>query len=863
MLSVIKASVLMMEFIITKFPFYWYSRKTFRKYVFKFRSRLFQIVWWFGSEKRKIKNLSAIMSLTSKDILYGLLGVLAVYWIPYAVWGVDFLGNENVSDYYETVLSTVAGVSGVVIGLFYAAILSIGTTVYSKLPAEAKDGLNNEPVGSLYIRILSYLTFFCIVLLFLRFNGYEESVLALNIVLVWAGIASFALVKLGSRLFYFTDPTLLAKTSLSILKDLIDLSKVSKINSRDPSIQKHYLRLADTNIRTLHLLKSIASQEDHLSTESFLQLSQDCMGTLNYYLSVKSQIPVNSYWFDVYYKHKKWFKVSNILLETTEMVGSIQPEEVKDTLWLEKKLSAVAIDCLKKNISTKNYQIASACLNDLAKILFRLVRMHELELCIELFSSFEDAVLDVDYKNLSDDDLLSLMSIIDTLGYVRSNLILKHLEAIKIISGDYIETEIGKIRWRNEASIYKTKLPGFAHERLVQIYGLVDTEYLLEGRRVTPDWFIKNHAMQVTLERVIKNTERLVDFISLRISSLKAKPHYTQMSQDRNGVLILSALVDRSLEQASKMKILCDDFFDLYEAVKGSNKIPGLPWPVLDTDLAKKKVTDLETSLLEEIASLSTLMNKWNFPDKFPDYTGKFLHFTGNLLIEGLIRGDISAATFRYFFVSSLLMFEKIRTEHIGKPDWIIKENLQVAVAPVLDLMSLSGFAFLLSHYHNKPAIWDIVKNQWDIYLNLDPADKDGKLKKMHAIFSYPQTVFGIPHRDFHRSKWQTRVRYFLEENIETETTWMQPGGARAFQERLIVKHDSPIVRAFLEGNVMMDRFEGEDVFIDVYLLGQTSHLNLSFSPKQDSFNKKVQHETTSGTEGNEDQSGGTDEDEN
>jgi hypothetical protein len=837
-----------LKFILSRHEWYWILKDKLSRSRFYLGSKTFSLNWKVKSLNRKLKHLFDITRISIPDILFSLLCISSVYFIPYLIWNVDFRDENNLYSSYDSILATVAGVGGVVIGLFYAAIVSLGTSIYAKLPAEAKDALYKEPVGSIFVRFLSYLTFFCITLLFLRFFGFEKSSLAINIVLIMTGVAIFGMVKLGSRLFYLTDPTILADSSLRILYDVFELSKVGRFNSSNIHFQKHYWKLADTSIRTIHLLKDVALKEEHLSSESLLQLSSECSKTIIKYLETKKSIPTDSLWFATSYKHKKWFHVPNISIETSDSMGFLTPDEVKDKLWLEKKLLRVPIECIEVNLKNKNFEIVNSCLSNVGQLVIALVENYEASLAITVIEEVELLILNyLSLDNLGDDELLLSLSIVDNMGFIKTNLILAVNKVLDNVKGDFISAEMRKIDWKKEKSIYRTKFPSFMHERLKYLVEKIQFEYDVEGKRISPNWYIENLLLQVYLERICKVNDEVITFILNQPKILKNHECYAKYYKTKSGILFISASFDRYLEHSSKLILLLNNFVSVWEASADKNKIDGLKWPKFDLNIFKDEVKEWPVGLLDEMSTLSSKLTEWTYSDNFPDYTGKFLHFTGNFIVNNLINvGKLSQKSYASYFYSSLRMFDILRVPEKEDPEWLIKNKLQLAVAPIIELIAISGYVYISSNYYEKPELWDIVKKCWDNYFSDDDEERIRQLKQIEAILKIPDTAFGvIPHRDFHRGKWHQQFINFLRENVEVKSEWYQPEGAKGYQERFIVSHNSAEVRTYMKGNEGYKDYEGEDVFLDVYFskICEELDLEIEFSHKYGDFNRDLQRE--------------------
>lgn len=318
--------------------------------IFYFRLLFYKIFNFYSSKRRKILHLIEISRLGLKDVFFVFCILALIYLIPFYLFNINIMKFEDVQSSYVEILSVVAGVCGVVIGLFYAAVLSLGSSAYSKMPTEAKELLRKEPIGSVFVWFLSFLTFFSISLLVLKYFYFVDSLIGIQIVLISSGLAVFGLSKLGYRLFYFTDPTLLASSALELLNESFNLAISKKLNSSDISFQVYYNKQANASLDTFVLLANIAKTEDHLKTESYFNLCREGIYTLIKYLRIKNLISSESKFFQTKLQHKRWYEIGDTKLNSYSIIGDLPPDEITDKNFIENKIIDVIFDCMELNL---------------------------------------------------------------------------------------------------------------------------------------------------------------------------------------------------------------------------------------------------------------------------------------------------------------------------------------------------------------------------------------------------------------------------------------------------------------------------------------------------------------------------------
>lgn len=137
-MAILKTGVVVILFLLSKNRFSWRVWTLLKKINFYFRNILYQVNRYISSRKRQLLHLIEIARLGVTDIFLVFLILGAIYLIPYFLFDIDFRESRSIETAYIEILSVVAGVCGVIIGLYYAAILSLGSSTYSKMPSECK-----------------------------------------------------------------------------------------------------------------------------------------------------------------------------------------------------------------------------------------------------------------------------------------------------------------------------------------------------------------------------------------------------------------------------------------------------------------------------------------------------------------------------------------------------------------------------------------------------------------------------------------------------------------------------------------------------------------------------------------------------
>lgn len=194
-----------------------------------------------------------------------------------------------------------------------------------------------------------------------------------------------------------------------------------------------------------------------------------------------------------------------------------------------------------------------------------------------------------------------------------------------------------------------------------------------------------------------------------------------------------------------------------------------------------------------------------------PDYLGQFIHETGENLFGSLLdrQAEIVQRLMKSYLVGTLALFEKMKPLTL-KPDVWTGQRLQIAAAPVIDILELSGYGKLLAELHHDEQLWAAVSDVWDKLLKGNP----GYLPWLAAIMTGGIPRFQIPHRGLVRTNWSIRIEQELRKLPRRDSVH---GRINSIFRSDHVEHSSPLVRYCARYRL----HEGRNIFAALYLSKQ------------------------------------------
>lgn len=735
--------------------YYWKIRALISAYKLKYRSRKFFLKNNIKSEMANAYALYATLASTIKTvavaiIITALLHLADKYAAP--VLALSGWKVPNESD-YVTFLACVAGIGGVFIGLYYAALTSVGSAIYAKVPNNIRELLVKERSGNAYMRFLSILTLLCILLIACKISGSSAVISAIPFIALLSGAGIIAFVKLGRTAFNLFDPTALAHHIFEDLNKAIATTMPGGVHWGDPAFQNHAYLSASKSIETLRLLLEITIKETHQNGQPLSQLSLQILNFLSFYNYCKLKIPSNSNWHPQQFKHKDWYATPGHSVMIAHKTGTaLQPEVTKSKDWIERKLHSDLLRILEINIEQGRHIELSRLIGRMDHYIGILTYNGSLDMALGLTEEISNTFIRSCAEQTTNPTTLSAIEKLSTLDHIAALPITialtlnQHVESYNI---ENITTILSNIDWQSKPTIYESGLPLYLTPSGEWLADKLSNEFQTEGKIVSATWYQKD-IINLALTRELAN--QISSFPKRSIAFFSNLS--LNFSQDENSWLKAS-IQSREHEFWHKAERTFEILIESWGLSEKSRALSDLPWATIRQDeieaaiLARKK--ELQSSIADQTLRLSTIT-----PEGFPDYAGQFLFITGQSFFEAICKNDeaLSSLIFQKFMLGSVARFEKLKPATgtvIG-----LEEGYRIAAASLLDLIELSGYALLLSEFHQNKKIWQPIKDTWTKLFD----EKYGETIKAYIalVIQLNSNGFGLPLRGELRFNWEGAI---------------------------------------------------------------------------------------------------------
>ncbi|MYK20594.1 hypothetical protein F4055_20900, partial [Candidatus Poribacteria bacterium] len=619
---------------------FWKARNAFSRLGFFSYRTLFGIKHRVGESGKTTKSLFFLLRSILGQLILAIFITIGLQGInPYCVPLFAKIGFTIPEDStYGTLLEAVIAVGGVFIGLYYAAISTIGGAIYARLPNDIRDLLAKEQVGNVYMRLLAFLTSFGVCLLAFHTVGFEPIILAIPLLILGAGVMIIGFVRLGARAFYFFDPTILSDRLFKQLFQCHRQVQAGGYRWFDRSFQNQAHRRAQTTIDTLATVSEIAAKEPHLNGRPFAGLCKNLLVFLCDYERRKKSIPTDSLWYGQKYVHPDWYRVDDTKTSLAyETATGLRPESVSDSRWIESAILPIVSRCLEINMEEKRYPIVIELLNHLDLYVRLLAADHQIEYAFDLISevfSWCEKFLLVEKDSIVKEESLEHMEICGQLAIMPINVLLDYRHTIKSHGQQAIHQQIRRIKWKSKKSIYRVGFAVHILPRLEWMQSRLEFERRVEGHIISPIWYLE----ELVSQKEAENYHTAMLCFYKKIGGLY-KPWIESATSSKHPWLA-AVILSRESEYWNKLDCHQDVLNQFWNDLNSDRKVEKILWPSLNMDELMEKRRQQGRELLERMSKENLLLSIISRPESYPDFAGQFLHTIGETLLRAMCEND-------------------------------------------------------------------------------------------------------------------------------------------------------------------------------------------------------------------------------
>lgn len=700
-----------------------------------------------------------------------------------------FLGkpSTDLSEIVTELLGAAVAVGATLLGLYYATVGIVASTIYKSVPSDVRDLFIQERTNETYLKILVFTVAGGLGSLVAGALDYHVSELTLLAIGSLAALTCVGLVVITKRLLDFFDPSKLSVPLARQLAQAVVLASATKMRE-NPQRQAEAHRSAYRGIATYRHLVELLSEKEFHNAKAAVLLSRQLLALLKHYSSWKFAIPTDSNWWNRIPRHQNWLTTdhSKLTLAINSSV-SFPPEFQPDYLWFEKSISRLLQKSLNVAFRTQSGADALGVSEAVAETVAQLTARLQIDEALIIEGMWDTVVMsvietsDVASAEAAPHEVrMNQMAAAESMVRPRTMMLLGLSRASESLSARDLPAEFESALGDPE-NLYRGTLPTETRKILEHFSMAIQREISIEGRRITPSWWV-NHFAARTMAEALLSAEAA-------IANQLHKHAFDKVVQfQASGRPDLAAVAGMSsLEFLHKMEFhepivrAAEEKLSSYRNQNTSNK----HWPV---HIAPASVpADERRSLVKKLAELLPVLRRDRFDPHEPDLYGQLYQFVVDGAFKAILDGDKERGLAMYGAAQVEMDHARLRVM-VDMENHEDEFRLLYAIEPVITAMDLAGYALLMQELDGD-GIWTEMKSSWDKLVTAVPELPAFLLTAARIV----DGTFAMTVGSLERSRRTIELgQVFENRNIQKEG-WSHHRRTGAANQ----PHSSPIVSAF------------------------------------------------------------------
>lgn len=727
------------------------------------------------------------------------------------------------SSAYVQLLSTVAAVSGVFLALYFSAVSAVASSIYGSVPNNVRELMVRDRLGNVYVKIIAFLTSLTVILLLTAAIGITTPALGLATITALALFSVFAFIVLGQRIFYFSDPTVLADVAIHDFIKWCDRAAAGGWCYKDINFQGRYQAKGYESIAVLEALADIAAHQTHFQTRSYSELVRKLVRTLRMYQNIKYKIPGDSRWFGRKQEYRQWYLADSTYVETaTQTDTPLAPTELPDYGWVEDILTESILSAIKNDLEGRRFESLYEKLEVLPLMLDELGNAWDIDTGIvfisRLTSMLEEALSNEPDKQANHKhDIILAYGVMDVLASLPLSLELGFIKSLDRVNASTLDKLARKYNARQDTFAYHAYLSRELIATMEEAHKNAIFEQHVGSENTTPVWYVAERMRHRSAHELQKSWSKLIGFTGKWYEETAAR--FEKQTKHRSAAAIRS----RGIELAWKLQRHINGLEKHAEELE-ANKIIGLVWPEWHWNKQQEAAKTLRERIIDGTAAAIPELIKIEWTVDLPDSLGAATHAVGEECFEALRKNDHVRfrKLFAAYFVGIVENAERIRPQVIG---WEPNSALTWYTEPIIDLMDISGYAYVFAELNGNPKLWATCTQIWSVYTGTGDEAKQW-LTRLSLMTKHRQNLHQLSPRVILRSNRLIRLTRLLAK-LPT-----QP--ARNYYDSPVVEHTSAFIRKTARGIADMPHYpEPMNIFVIKYLMTHPSATGIDFGMRR------------------------------
>jgi len=748
-------------------PDYWIVMEKRQKLNLWFKEKTINTKNKFNSLNKSTSNGIEILTKISLEIiisivLVSLFQIIDMHYGFYKLVTIDL----NV---YSNILTTLAQISGVFIGLYITAISVVLSTAYVKVPENVRSLFLNQTMGK-YPKIVAILGSISLLLLLFNSLKMEPSILNLILVILLGIISIFTFLHLVLIVFKLFNPSGLVDYLTSELVDIIKSVTIEGSKWKDPIIQSQCQQKAENFLKMYYDIVNDMAVNKELEGDSINKLTYQVIDLLTVYYTAKNSIPIDSQWFKLNPEYPNWLAIngdeSSQIDLAVETKTSLKPDNIPDHFWFEKQIEIIINFSINNHLYRNELKSAASLIKFANNAIIILSRKSAFTEALNLFHMFNGIVElkskgEYNSKSLKEREKFHIkVSLVDMYATCFVAILISFHEYFRLFQPEYFSQIIENINWNDEKSLYQNNFPLEVLKQLKHIQKRLNFEQEVEGTIISPFWY-QNQLAALGFVRFFEST---IDVLIIELEE-NYKNNLNTLIYNKQFVFA-AQFIQRGLEICDKFDI--DSMNVYFNKISKLRQVKDIPWPEINWNNYKKRIDNIRKHFLIILAEILPEISQIPFLDNLPDYFGQSYIFIAEECYNSLLSNDkaLFQKLFPAFFFSSIIAPQKI--SELEKK--YIKKDLDIIkIEPLLNLIELSSYSIIFSELYEND-FWDISKSMWDEYLE-NAENPESIIKLTNDLTNYH--IFKITQPQLMRTAWSQKLIKKIKEHLGLSEYYM------------------------------------------------------------------------------------------
>lgn len=680
------------------------------------------------------------------------------------------------------------GVAGVILGLYCSNITSTYSAKYANAPTNLATIFQRDIITNRCIQQIVGYIILCLVLLgecILQISISYVSLVGILIMTIRI-IVVFSIA--GSRINALSNTY---QISENIYPEMIAVLKcISRKNvyANDRNFQNHFQKVCTNRLNDLKDI-SLFNKDNppNQNAATFLFMSNN-VAFLEYYWSVKETIRYDSLWYRDKVQYEPWHFASDSSIDLAIKTGtSPQPKTVRDYWWVESDIEKINEICFEKLCRDQDCENILKYISLLAPLSSHAIDSGDTLSWIRTITKMQVQFTSC-YLNttLSEDDNQKNAMICVAFVATFIGMIIGVNDYLRKFNLEALLNDIARMSSTKNPDITLNRF--FNNKDVDDILHRISVEIRLEGKKITPDWYIK----QIASKNIVSFFNEILENIAMICGSIiEFGTTFFGKKQTFEAAVIFAQF----LEFISKSQITIASIDQNFKLLHEHYIEPTIVWENSKLDLAKQKIESAQKQLPQLLVKCSGAfaLAHWSKREDYPDLLGFCYNHICEALISSIERNDFETFEGSYVgFLSAMLLYQEyVRTDVIKiKEPHRQQAVFQGATGPIIEYAMISGFAILWGEFSNSPRWKALVDSELQGYVKKD-SDHVSVLKRLTEFASARKhLMLGIGNRDTLQTSWKQRVEWAIRNADLCEYEY------KCFGQK-VLKTDSKLLNAF------------------------------------------------------------------